>query len=643
MSRHQTQRRQTIDIQMKFRVILILLSTQAFGQLVQVPIHRAGDIQNNQKRSATLEPMKLPFWDDFSFAESGGYAKDTLWENGRSARISNGLSINPPSIYSATFDGIDSVGSPYNLTDILARGRADKMTSRKIRMDLVALQERSTVFFSFYYQIQGKGEAPDQDDNFSLWWLNSSGGWEKVFETTRAENPNPSTFRYVSIPVNEERFFHNKFQFRFQNFSRLSGPFDMWHLDYVYLNKNRSIGERSMPDRTISSPLTAPFNGYFSIPLHHLKDTFSTIGNKPSVKLFGLLENNFQPFRYSTNVSFIQKKSGNITETKIPVEVNAAPVNPATGATLIIEPFTILDLNLQSSLPANQIDYTSDSVSVNVTFILNSEDNNPLVYLPKYQPINFLRNDTVRQQFSLADYYSRDDGDAEFGAGLNQPGTELAYGFDLLYPKPDTVVAVDLYFPKFGDQSNQNLALKIWNGGADGPIAQIHQQTIQVIRSTSNTFIRYKLSEPVIVSRKFFVGWKQNSAAIIPVGFDKNTDTGNQIYFNVSGNWEQNTLLAGSLMIRPVFGEGNGTVINELEKAIANPVYPNPSAGRFTINGQAEKVEVFDFTGRPMSAELSFSTDETLIDLPTAGPGIYLIRWLSNGQIKTSKILIKKD
>ena len=177
---------------MKIWSVLILLSTQALGQLVEVPIQPLSGQSKNAGREQALEAMRLPFWDDFSFTKSDGFANDTLWESGRSARISNGLSINPPSIYSATFDGIDSVGSPYNLTDILARGRADKMTSRKIRMDLVPAEERSTVFFSFYYQIQGKGEVPDVDDNFSVWWLNASGTWEKVFETGRSENPNPS-------------------------------------------------------------------------------------------------------------------------------------------------------------------------------------------------------------------------------------------------------------------------------------------------------------------------------------------------------------------------------------------------------------------------------------------------------------------
>ena len=628
---------------MKILAILVLISTQALGQLVQVPLLNAPIQKKLQGRVESLESMPLPFWDDFSFSNLDGFANDTLWESGRSARVSNGLSIDPPSVYSATFDGIDSVGAPYNLTDILARGRADKMTSRKIRMDLVPAQERSTVYFSFYYQIQGKGEAPDQDDNFSLWWLTSAGTWEKVFETGRTENQDPTKFRYVILPVSDEKFFHDKFQFRFQNFSRLSGPYDMWHLDYVYLNKSRTAGERSMPDRTISSPLSAPFKGYYSIPLSHLRDTFSTIGIKSSVKLFGLLENNFQPFRYSTTTKLVQINNENRREKVIPIETDAAPIDPVTGGTVIIEPFKTLNLGLQKTLPASEIDYDSDSVKVELKFILKSEDNNPLVYLPKYRPINFLRNDTIRQQFGLSKYYSRDDGEAEFGAGLNQPGTELAYGFDLLFPKPDTIVAVDLYFPQFGDQSNQNIVLKIWNGGSDGPVAQLHQQNIQVIRKTSNNFVRYRLSEPVIVFRKFFVGWKQNTAAVIPVGFDKNTDTGEQIYYNVSGSWEQNTLLQGSLMIRPIFGSGNGTVINELQNEGIGLVYPNPTAGQFKLDKHSKNIQVFDFSGRAQAVETFQSEDAVVVQLPLAAAGIFLIRYENQGQFYTQKILIRRD
>jgi hypothetical protein len=152
---------------MKFRVLFFFISSCSFGQLVQVPLEKHFNGNSAGARRTELVPMSLPFWDDFSFTKESGFANDTLWEISKSARVSNGLSIDPPSIFSAAFDGIDSVGKPYNLTDILAKGRADRMISRKIRLDLVPPQERNTVYFSFYYQIRGKGEVPDQDDNFS--------------------------------------------------------------------------------------------------------------------------------------------------------------------------------------------------------------------------------------------------------------------------------------------------------------------------------------------------------------------------------------------------------------------------------------------------------------------------------------------
>ena len=53
------------------------------------------------------------------------------------------------------------------------------------------------------------------------------------------------------------------------NFGRLSGPYDTWNVDYVYLNKNRTDTDRYLPDRTIISTLTNLFSGYRAVPYHH--------------------------------------------------------------------------------------------------------------------------------------------------------------------------------------------------------------------------------------------------------------------------------------------------------------------------------------------------------------------------------------
>src|SRR4030095_13586055 len=75
------------------------------------------------------------------------------------------------------------------------------------------------------------------------------------------------------LKVDGNRFFHESFQFRFTNFGRLSGPYDTWNLDYVYLNKNRTSGDRYLPDQTIISSLTNLFGDYRSIPYDHFLET----------------------------------------------------------------------------------------------------------------------------------------------------------------------------------------------------------------------------------------------------------------------------------------------------------------------------------------------------------------------------------
>ena len=622
--------------------VLMLMPLAAVAQLTIVPIEKKSSAPElNKSRISQLSAMNLPFWDDFSFTQQQGVVNDTLWETGKRVWVNDGLGIDPPSVMVATFDGLDSIGKPYSVTDLLAKGFADRMVSRKILLGEVDETDRSTVFFSFYYQIKGRGELPDQDDNLSLWFLRSDGTWVKVFEAGTTGNPVTNKFNYVSLAVNDPTFFHNDFRFRFQNFARLSGPYDMWHVDYVYLNKGRVSGERSMPDRTVSTNLSPFFSTYTSVPLVHYRDTFPGISVKPEIRLFGLLENNFQPFRYTTKAMVTRRTETGITTDKIVIEDDVPPVDPQTGGAVIIRPFEILKLTLQQPFPGERVPSDADSVHVKVTFGLNSADDNPLVYLPNYRPINFLRNDTVSTEFFLTDFYARDDGKAEFGAGLNEAGTQLAAGFDLLKQGSDTLVAVDVYFPQFGDQSNQSLSLRIWNSTGKGPDEQLHQQSITVTRTEQNRFTRYALSQPVAVNGRFFVGWKQNATAVIPAGFDKNNDSGETIYFNTTGEWVKNTQASGSLMIRPVFGAGNGvTDITGLSADRNSHPWPNPNNGSFRLPGRATGIQVMGATGDHQGFRRSDEVTSTLIDLLDTAPGLRIIRWQEGGVVHTARVVI---
>ena len=126
----------------------LLLAFTATAQLVEFPITSQASASSKQSRTARTNttPLNLPFWDDFSLADS---VKADLWQYGRSVFLNNGLGINPPSRNVVTFDGVDSLGKPYNVNDVLAKGLADKLVSQPIRMDLVDPGLYNTVFFSF--------------------------------------------------------------------------------------------------------------------------------------------------------------------------------------------------------------------------------------------------------------------------------------------------------------------------------------------------------------------------------------------------------------------------------------------------------------------------------------------------------------
>ncbi len=488
--------------------------------------------------------------------------------------------------------------------------------------------------------------AMEQDENEVILYtaFTDFGNMQKALED-RSITPLSAEVEWiptVTVPVSEDRFFHAEFQFKFENFARLSGPYDMWHLDYVYLNSGRVAGERSMPDRTISMNLTSIFDGYHAIPISHYRDTADELTVIPTIKLFGLLENNFQPFRYTTTADVKTLKAETIESKRIIIEDDAAPVNPVSGNTEIILPFQILNLTLQKQFPNDSIDLTADSVSIKMNFGLNTGDDNPLIYLPSYEPINFLRNDSTNRTFTLSSYYAKDDGVAEFGAGLNQSGAELAVSFDLLKSDPDTLAAIDIYFPKFGDQNNRTLMLKVWNHNDSVPGGTLTQQTITVNRSASNMFHRYQLSEPVLITGKFYVGWKQTSAIMVPAGLDKNSDSGKSIFFNITGSWEQDSTFQGSLMIRPVFGKGNGTAITTgLLNKPETHVWPNPTSDQFSISSSAQIIDLVDLSGRPIAYQIFLSGNQQIITLQNATPGIYILRWMEKNNIYTTKVIAR--
>ncbi len=617
--------------------------TAAFSQLVEYPISSQASAQHKPfsfSRTQGTITLNLPFWDDFSYSDSLTYPQESLWKYGKSVFMNNGLGIKQPTKNIVTFDGVDSLGKPYNVNDALAKGFADKLVSHPIQMNLVDPALRGTVYLSFFYQVKGRGENPDLGDQLILSCKNSDNKWESIYIIENNDALQPDVFYQAVIPVTDDRFFHKAFQFRLQNFARLSGPYDTWNVDYIYLNTGRSVSDTSYPDRTVSSALNSLFVDYYAIPVKHFLKNISGNLKKPSLDLFNLKSGNLQPFDYSTEAKITTKIGNKITTKKIVLDVAQDPGTILVG-------LQYLKLTLNKIPPESSFDPTADSIGIRLKYGMSTKDNVPPELngdynAAKYSPIDFRTNDSIRANYTLASYYAYDDGSAEYGAGLNQAGSYLAFKFNLKSSQSETLTYVDIYFPEFGDNTNQSLKLQIRRDLNDDASSILYEQNISVKRTTQSKFARYTLSPSLVVNGAFYIGWKQLSSASIPVGLDKNTDNGDKIYYNTIGTWVQNVTVKGSIMVRAGFGkEAVIDPITDVEtKSIHVPIYPNPTSGTCYLPAEAENIFAFDFTGRKLDIDMHPLNDKMSLRFLSPVSGLVIVRYALNGKPQAEKIMV---
>lgn len=636
----------------------VLLFTVAFVQasaqftLTPLPRNLPAEKKISGARTNELTPMPLPFWDDFSFSNLAGYPHDTLWQYGKTVWVNQGLGVNPPSLGVATFDGLDSLGNPYSVNDVLEKGIADRLVSRPISLDLVAPVDRNSVYLSFYYQFRGNGEPPDPGDQLRVLFKNAQGSWVQVTTIENDGSFSSDSFTQVMIAVTGDQYYHDNFQFSIISFGRLSGPYDTWNVDYVYLNKGRTANDTSYPDRTINLPLTSMLKDYYSMPYDHFMENPTANLQPPLISMHNLEfipgntnQSDVQPINYDSEDSVFVYRDG--------VEsVYTHQLDLATSIGNPLQPLEFRQTPIQTLPDLTALTTLDSAARVKVKLWINSGDNivpslaNPLgdYNIAKYAPIDFRVNDTTQVEFTLDNYYAYDDGTAEYGAALNQPGAQLAYLFEMKTNKPDTIVAIDFYFPGFGDETNQSILVQILRDLSGDPGSFLYTQSVTVQRSTQNKFWRLEpLSRFVGVNGSFYIGWKQSAASVLAVGLDKNTDSGDKIFFNINGQWEQNTNLTGSLMIRPVFGKGDGVItgVEENTEKTSLMVYPNPGNGTFVVMGSFDRAELFTLSGQAVRTTSQQVSDGTQFQIDNPTSGLYVLRIQSRTGLSTHKIIVR--
>jgi hypothetical protein len=593
---------------------LLLLSF--FPATAQLRLYPLRDSRPTPARPTRTEALALPFFDDFSLA-TNGVPDPTLWVPGGGTFVNNALGLNPPSLNVVTFDGQRRNGLPYNSGNDLSSGATDTLTAQPI--DLSTLAPRDSVYLSFYYQLKGLGELPDPTDSLRLQFRTAAGTWRTVWKLTGGP-ANP--FALTVVPLRTAEYFHAAFQFRFQTFGRTSGSFDTWHLDYVYLDRNRRFANRFVKDvalQTAPSPYfrryaALPLNQYLVNPAAETADTVRTTINN----LFN--NNNFTTLRFRVRELTTGQTLQNFTQ---PISENI----PALGAQV--------KTTKPVPLPSG---FAGTSARLRYTFdLLTTDDQNPSI-----PGVSLRRNDTISATAVLADYYAYDDGTAEYAAGLNQRLGRVAVRF--VVNRPDVVQAVRLHLTRYRRDlsATTNFSLQILENLRGLPGRTLHQQSFPVTYADGpDGFVEFKLSRGIAVRDTFYVGWQQLSDDVLAVGLDKNYQFEKQIFYNLSSAWAPNTDVSGAFLLRPVMGGQADSIVSSIPAEVPDSfrLYPNPTPGPLRWNdANFQTLEVLDAAGRT-HRRLDVA-GQTEADLSGLVPGPYLLRFSDGRRTRWRQILL---
>lgn len=608
------------------------------------------------------DSIDLPFMDDFS--NSGPYPDPNLWLD-RHVFVNSTMSGNAaPSVGVATFDALGANGKPHRPVGGFAES-ADTLTSNYINLkDFIgtsgnrqALSAADSVYMTFFLQPKGLGYAPTSVDSMQLEFRNAAGEWRVVrsfrgiADSFLRRNPLDTLppFTFYAVKITDASYFYGKFQFRFRNFGRTGGIYEIWHLDYVKIAPNRRLSTaRNLDDMAFVEPPRTPLTRYTSMPWRHAK---ANISGEFRDSIYTRLFNHFASARNPTNTNVkITTSEGTtpldnytlIDGVNVPPSIffQAAKMQPATVKVLL------------NQLPDNVPDLT---ITTTQSLDIGGQESNDFAKAA-------LRNDKVSANTVFKNYFAYDDGTAEmqFTAGSNFP-TAIKYRLNVR----DTIRGVQFFFPFINGNASTDAAfnLTIWKDSLK--TTPIFQQTnikpfyLTQKVDTLQGFTTYRLEGKskkdtfiIVPAGDIFVGWQSLNDTRIPIGLDRNNmDKTQYIFQNVSGTWQVIPQKIGAVMVRPIIGGGvafnsSALKINELSLSSQMSIYPNPASDRLFFDiktGIAENYElsVFSLIGRLEKREILRGSVLDISDLAT---GVYVlkIRNMADNRVFNHKFVVQK-
>jgi len=565
------------------------------------------------------QKLTLPFWDDFSSGEISA----EKWQN-LGVTPSFTVGINPPSFGTVLLDGVDNRGKPYS-SIIRERGEGDQLISHSFDLSGLTPQEINSLYLSFFWQAGGRSEFPDADDFLELYFMDSLGNWVMVWDMAGGDQSKREVFTQSLIRVPAE-FAHADFRFKFSNKGRLSGPFDGWILDYVFLNTGRTATSTFYEDRTLTKLPNSPLGKFSAIPLFELQRNPEAYHNNVQSQ-FNNLSNRFRAMEYS-----IQLRNSTTGAVINPLNTNT-PFNPVPLARERRD----FGSNPMSPLSPNQTEEFDLETLIYLTsgdrFLINRIQQQDTTY---FRNIDFRVNDTIRNITPIRDYFAYDNNSLDYSAGINQRAGMLAVRYTV--DGPAFVKGISINFSNFA-QINSPVELLVWDNLNAQPI--FSRELGIPTKENIKEFSYFALDTLLRVSGNFYVGFRQFTNDFIHVGLDKSNDNGREIFYNVIGEWEQNTTVAGSLMIRPHLTLDRPAENRAEQAPVGIRAYPNPVTDRLFLEGDIQEVIVFDTFGRQINIPVESYDDGKILNFMGSNKGIYMIRAYKNDKSTSIRVLVK--
>lgn len=590
------------------------------------------------------KPIKLPFFEDF---HTDNIFPDTALFSDKYAFINDDFPYRSANIGAATLDAIDENGNIYPDASMFPF-IADYLTSRPIRLDTLylpnetrAITKADSIYFSFYYQPQGRGNEPEFADSLILEF--GSYGEDSTFShmdsisvdaSSYLLDPNDTIFPLDTIfsPAScNEGLYIISFD------TIVWGDIITLPCDSIYSPKivwNRIWSSEGMTLDTFYERYNT-YSRQVIIPVddsvnYYKKYFFFRFYNYAS------MASNVNPSWRSNcdqwNIDYIYLDAGRSASDTFYRHITFAERAPS-----FLTQFTSMPLRQYRNDPTNQLkdslklyitNLSADTFNVYYEYIIDAR-NDPYTHtynggfanlypffntgyqqcdnVPQHAcpPRDFLfplssqidsasydirhvihdqsnpdLADTIHFVQKFYNYYAYDDGTPELGYGLSLAGGKAACKYELNIA--DSLKGIGMFFNRVQDDQNDQLFhLQVWdnNNGKPGNLIWSMENLKPKFSDELYRMQIYKIDPPLPLLGTVFIGWEQTTGDLLNVGFDTHNDASENLFFNTAGTWER-SLKSGSLLMRPIFYDYyDPFYIDEKPEDISWNIYPNPVRG----------------------------------------------------------------